>query len=479
MSQLSEIRKAQFGQVNHFSEGAAMLRKQVLIGAAACAALALAGFARADVSSQAANSTTPFSTSVLLADDATTGPTSAPAATAPAATTPTMLNGVLGGLPGYNDSGISVTGYVEGSWTYTAHTIGGNILTDRSFDTKAESLQFDAVDLNVSRATDITKPFDVGFTLEQLYGWDSAYIHSNGLYIVTPSKTASTGGGSTATIHPKAQYDLNQGNVVLSFGKVGNGLLVEGGKFDTLLGYEVIDAPTNPFYSHSYIFGEEPYTHTGLIGTYNLTDPSGPTPSTITGGITRGWDQATEDNNGSIDYTGQFKYAVTGKYAIVLSAITGDEFPSGPQDGWRTVLDANGTYNYSDQLTLGFNGMYAWEAQAGDAGAGGGTAQWYGFAGYASYKISDNFTFNARAEWFDDQDGAAPTQLAIGPNVATPNQYYEVTLGVSIKPMPSNPYLAGLTIRPEARWDYADHASFNEGTQHDQWTAAVEAYYSF
>jgi hypothetical protein len=435
-----------------------MLRKHVLIGAAACAALAFASLTRAD--------------------DATTAPASAPAASAPAATV-TPLNGAIANIPvlgpAIGNLGISATGYVEGSWTYSAHPPAGNILGDRVFDTKTESPQFDAVDLNLTRAVDSSKPFDIGFTIEQMYGWDGAYIHSNGLTIYGPSHT---GAGGTAAIHPKAQYDLNQAFFVLSFAKVGNGLTVTGGKWDTLLGYELIDAPLNALYSHSFIFDEEPFTHTGLYATYNLTDPSGPTPFTASGGFARGWDQATRDNNGSIDYLGQLKYTVTGKYSILLNIITGDEDPSGPFDGWRTVIDSNGSYSFSDQLTLGFNGMYAWQAQTANGGAGGGTGSWYGVAGYASYKICDQLTLNARGEWFDDQDGAAPTQLSSGiTNI--PNQFYEVTVGLAIKPLPSDPILSGLTIRPEGRWDYSDIAAFNGGTQNDQWTGAIEAYFSF
>jgi len=471
-----------------------MLSKHVLIGAAACAALVMAGLTRADVAPPAPHSTTPYSTPVLLADDATTMPMAAPPATAPEMAQTTTLNGLLGGIPGYNDSGISITGYIEGSWTYDAHPVGNsayvtsNTLTDRSFDTKAESFQFDAFDLDVSRYIDPTKAFDVGFNLEQLYGWDAAYIHSNGLTTVSYGKSASPAGvpgvGSTDTIHPKSQYDLNQANVVLSFGKIGNGLQVEGGKFDTLLGYETIDAPSNLFFSHSFIFAETPRTQTGLLGIYNLMVPTEDTSFTVTGGISRGWDQSTKDDNGSIDYVGQLKYKDADKYALALGVITGNEIPDAlpgvtGQDGWRTVIDATGSYYFSDQLTLGFDGMYAWEAQAADGGFGGGTAQWFGAAAYASYKISDMFTFNARGEWFDDPNGAAPTQLAVGPNAFTANHFFEVTLGFKITPFTANQYLAGLTIRPEARWDYADHGAFNEGTQHDQWTAAIEAYYSF
>jgi len=446
-----------------------MLRKHVLIGAAACAALAFAGLTRADVSAPV---TTSDSNNVVYLQAA---PASAPATTTAAAPV-TPLNGAIANIPAvgtfFGNAGLSAVGYVEGSWTYTSHTVGGNYLADRVFDTQADSLQFDAVDLAISR-TASASPFDIGFTLEQLYGWDGAYIHSNGLTIYSPSKI-----GFAA--HPKAQYDLNQANIVFSFATIGHGLSIEAGKFDTLLGYEVIDATGNAFFSHSYIFDEEPFTHTGVIATYNITDPNGPTPFTATGGITRGWDQALKDNNGSIDATGQLKYTVTNKYSVLLNVITGDESPSGSQDGWRTVIDANGTYNASDQLTLGFNGMYAWQAQAKYGGVGAGTGSWYGFAGYAGYKISDQVTVNARAEWFDDQNGSAPTQLAVGPAVGAANQFYEVTLGVSLKPLAdANATVAGLTIRPEARWDYSDHAAFNEGTQNDQWTAAIEAYFSY
>jgi hypothetical protein len=452
----------------------------MLIEAAALAALGFAGLVRADVTVPGAVPTNPpaaLSTNVVMLDDSmpATEPTTSPASPV------TPANAALAHVvPGYAASGFSATGYVEGSWTYSSHPPAGNILTDRAFDTKTESVQFDTVDVILARSIDPTKAFDAGFTIEQNYGWDSAYIHSDGLTIYSPGKTASqvTGGGSTATIHPKAQYDLTQADFVVSFGTVGNGLSVVGGKFDKLMGYENIEAPSNLFFTHSYIFSEEPLTNTGLIATYNLLDPNGPTPLTVTGGISRGWNQSTEDDNGSLDYLGQLKYVVTGKYSVALNIITGDEFPSGTQDGWRTVIDANGGVNISDELTLGYDATFAWEAQAKQGGLPDGTAIWYGAAIYASYEFSDALTFNVRGEWFDDQNGAAPVQLSSGAT-GIANQFYEVTVGFTIHPLPTNQYLSGLAIRPEGRWDYSDHAAFNGGAQNDQWTAAIEAYLAF
>jgi hypothetical protein len=494
-----------------------MFVRNLSVATAIGAALAFAGMARAGVDSDLSMFPQNVNQAPLYFDDATTmpntmGPDTAGAAvaTAPPVAPMGTLNKSLNDYVPLSTYNLSVTGYVEGSWTYSAHPPAGNILTDRMFDTKTESIEFDGVDLNISRGiADPTKAFDVGFALEQMYGWDSAYIHADGLTGVSKGAQASAfagpTSGTTATIHPKAQYDLTQANVVLSFGKLGNGLTVLGGKFLSPMGYETINTVANNtndvdsvapviggnapatgggLYSHSYIFREEPFTLTGLLGTYSLLGPTAPGSLTVTGGISRGWDQSTEDDNGSIDYIGQLRYVVAKQYILQLSGTTGDESASSTQDGWRTVLDFVGSYAASDQLFLGVNGVFAWQAQDKNPLAGpfgyGGTGVWYGAAAYAKYVQSDYLTFNARAEWFDDQNGAAPYQLSSSPaNVNTPNQFYEVTIGVAITPFPATKILNGFTIRPEGRWDYSDHAAFNGGAEHDQWTGALEAYFAF
>jgi len=496
-----------------------MFVRNCSIGTAMFAALAFGGLVRADVSPDISPdiSIVPRDMNVQQLDDMAPMASSAPTATAAPTTPDSALNSQLDKIPGFAATGLSLSGYVEGSLTYSAHPPAGNILADRSFDTKTESIQFDAVNLLFARKIDTTSPFDVGFVLEQYYGWDAAYLHSNGLTTVSNGSQAGRfvgpGTGSTATIHPKAQYDLSQASVSLSFGKVGNGLIVTGGKFLSPAGYELINAQANDtatvaskdpgtgsgLYSHSYIFQEEPFSLTGLVGTYNLLDPTSLQQVSFTGGISRGWDQSTEDDNGDIDFVGKLKYTYSHKLLLALTGITGNEQPSGSlgispitalpstaQDGWRTLLDFVGSYAYSDQLFLGVNGMFAWQAQDknvldGINGLGyGGTGVWYGAAVYAKYAPSQYVTFNARLEWFDDQNGGAPYQLTSSPaNVYASNQFYEVTIGCAIKPFPNDKILSGFTIRPEGRWDYSDHAAFNGGAQHDQWTAAVEAYFAF
>jgi hypothetical protein len=320
-----------------------------------------------------------------------------------------------------------------------------------------------------------------------MYGTDAAFIHSNGWTLVSNGDISGpfAGTGSVGTIHPRAQYDPTQANFTVSTNAF-HGLAFEGGVFNKLLGYEMVDAygPTadtqNAFYSHSFIFTQEPFSHTGALGIVNLTDGL-----TFTGGISRGWDQATEDTNGSIDFLGQLKWVVNKDATLNFNGVSGNEEPDVPagavgHNGYRTVFDVNGRYSASDQLTLGFDAMYAWEAQTGDLGSGGGTGQWYGVAGYAGYKINDFVTINARGEWFNDPDGAAPTQYS---SIRRPNEYYEITLGTTIHPFPNTYPVNNFFIRPEVRFDYADRAAFDPvagaPTDHYFFTFGVDGVYAF
>ena len=71
------------------------------------------------------------------------------------------------------------------------------------------------------------------------------------------------------------------------YAEVGSQALnVKFGHFYTLIGYEVVPAIGNFFYTHAYTmqYGE-PFTHTGVLGTWVPNDQL-----TIIGGITNGWD---------------------------------------------------------------------------------------------------------------------------------------------------------------------------------------------
>jgi len=434
-----------------------MLDWKGVAGAAAVAVLAVAGLARAEESSSsgAVPRFLPADRPLLLADDVT-APAPAPTPRAPFM----ALMDKAGIGKTLDDLHINMFGYIEGGYTFSFSnppnaTINGNV-----FNTQQARLKLDAIDFNIVRSVDAAMKehrFDIGGAIEMMYGWDMAKIHSNGMGIYG-------GGGfsSSGQQQPENQFDPTQLYLTAAL-PVGNGVLLTAGKFITPLGYEVIAGPTNQLYSHSYLFGYAiPFTHTGITGTYVFNDQF-----TSMAGITRGWNQSTKDNNGAIDFLGSVVWTPTKTDTGYLNLSWGPQATGDCSNYW-TVVDLIWKHTFNDKLSAAVNADYG---DAPHALASGSSAQWYGVAGYGSYVLSDYLTFNARVEWYNDQDGFTIA--------GTNTQFYEATIGLKVTPMPSHDILKNLVIRPELRGDYASSKFFDAGTDHYQFQFAVDAYFTF
>jgi hypothetical protein len=430
---------------------------------AACAAMACAGLARA----QAAPSSGDATLRPLFLEDATQ-PAPPPAAT------PKPLMGLLDQIgigKGLEDSGINIYGFVEGGYTYSASAPPGNVINGYVFNTKHERIVLDQADITIERTVDAAAAakkgiVDIGARFEAIYGWDTGLVHSNGLYD-NPATLGVTKGYYKSRTSPENQFDINQAYLDIAL-PVGNGLRLRAGKFVTLLGEEVINPTGNPLYSHSYLFGFAiPFTHTGIIGEYKLNDDV-----TIDAGVTRGWNQSIKDNNGDPDFLGGITFTpqesdFLKKWKFIVNASVGPQATKDNSDWW-TVIDLQAYYAATDKLSFSVNADY------GDAPhvLAPKSAQWFGVAGYAGYVLNDNFTLNGRVEWYDDNNG-----FTLGfPGVLN---VYEATVGLAIKPFPSHPIGQNLVIRPEVRFDYADKRFFDAGTDHYQFSAAIDAYFTF
>jgi len=350
-----------------------------------------------------------------------------------------------------DDWHLTIGGHAEVSWTWNFNDPDNEVNPGRVFDFEHNDFTMNQLSLFIERKVDVAKKnFDVGGKVEGIFGSDSGLIHANGL-------TDWYDGPR----NPENQLDLTQLYADFAI-PVGNGLLVRVGKFVTLLNQEVIDPEGNALYSHSFLFAfSAPFTQTGILASYSLTDQW-----SITGGVTRGWDQAFEDNNDAIDFLGQVKWAASKDTTLILNVSIGPQRTDN-NDDYRYVFDLIGTHAVSDQLTLAVNADVGWED---DAATDGGTGTWYGVAGYVGYKLTDMFTLNGRAEWFDDADGA---RTGLDMNL------FEVTVGVAIKPLPKDRWGQWLQIRPELRWDHADDEVFNDFDDKDQFTFGVDVLFAY
>lgn len=363
----------------------------------------------------------------------------------------------MGGASAMDELGLDISGFYEGSYTYSFSNPPGDAITGRVFDVQHDEYLTNQIDVAVSRTLEATdnpvlgykNKLNVGFRMEWIYGYDARFIHSNGLFDHHNDDTSRN-----------EEFDLNQAYVQVGL-PIGNGLLLTAGKFVTPIGMETINPTTNALYSHSYLFGYAiPFTHTGVTAKYNITDTF-----SVTAGVVRGWEQSLEDNNDAVSALFSVGYQVNDKVNFILNGITGPEQDDN-NGRYRTLLDVILTYAVSDQLSLGFNADWAYD---NSNAPGGDDSQWYGAAVYASYKLNDNWTLNARGEWFNDKDSVR----GLGTNV------YEATIGLAIKPFPGNSLGSNLVFRPEFRYDYAQEGIFDGGGDHHQCTAAADIIFTF
>jgi len=180
-----------------------------------------------------------------------------------------------------------------------------------------------------------------------------------------------------------------------------HGLSAKFGKFVTLLGAEVIEAPLNMNYSRSFLFGFAiPFTNTGVMFNYPFTD----TLQTNLG-VVNGWDNVA-DNNSAKTFMGNVAWAPSPKFSLAVAGIYGAENNNSSAHP-RGVADVVGTINL-DPVMISLNGDYGTQ---GDAAVNipGDTAEWYGFSGIVGMTFKDLICLPigayVRGEVFRDQGG--------------------------------------------------------------------------
>jgi hypothetical protein len=345
----------------------------------------------------------------------------------------------------------------------------GQLFTDRS-----NSFLLNQLLLTVARPLDPkATDYDFGFKLQGMYGTDARYTHYMGIldYVTTQ----------------RMQFDIVEANVSIHTPWLTDGGIdFKIGGFPTPLGYEVIDASVNPFYSHSYIFNFGlPFKQTGAYAVTHLS----PNIDIYTG-------IDTGENTTIGPYNGDNNNAIAGMAGVNLTFLDGNLTALilshfGPENPKRTVPAASNYGRYENDAVI------TWKATPALTFVTEGNwihddyfrADAYGAAQYASYTLNDQFTLNARAEVYRDQNnffvGAYPNSL--GPinsqlgfpatiiTAAKATTYSEVTLGFTYKvPVPAP--VSTLLLRPEVRYDYALNGTkpYNNGTASGAFTISAD-----
>jgi hypothetical protein len=305
--------------------------------------------------------------------------------------------------------------------------------------------------------------WDWGGRVDLLYGSD---------YIFTQAVGLETTDDGAAKWNSSPYYGLAMPQ---AYAEVGyNDWTVKLGHFYTVIGYEVVPANGNFFYSHAYTmqYGE-PFTHTGALATYKYNDRTN-----VFMGLVNGWDNFDRINDTGA-FLGGFTWNNGDRLSLALTGIVSPNEPTATGTGLDTNRDMYSfvmSYQLSDSWQYVFQQDTGYQKDGSIFTDGATSAEWYGVNQYLFYTLNDCWKFGGRFEWFRDDDGVRVA--AVRPGNPTPNgfagNFYEVTMGANWTPH------ANWVVRPEVRFDWYDGETltglqpYNDGDDDSQITAAFD-----
>lgn len=253
--------------------------------------------------------------------------------------------------------------------------------------------------------------WDFGFRIDTMYGTDASKTQSFG----NPAGTFDFRNGLDAGIYG---FAIPQAYAELAKDK----LSVKVGHFFTAVGYEVVAAPDNFFYSHALtMFNTEPFTHTGVLSSYDANDST-----TVYAGWTLGWDTGFAQSEGGSNWLGGFSKSLGDNFTFTYISTAGNFGVRGGGYSHSMVFDMNLT----DRLS------YIVQSDLLSTDKRGGNNNELGVNQYLIYELTERLAAGTRVEWWKtDRTGTARST-------------YALTSGVNIKPSEN------IIIRPETRYNW-------------------------
>ena len=382
-------------------------------------------------------------TSLLLAQ--TPAEPDVPPVTAPAAATNRWL--LMDALQGtwYGDildsQRMQVSGWTEASFTASTdrHTNYPQGFNDRAneFLLQQNWIRFDQPVV----ASGSTEP-SFGFRSDLLVGSDYRYTLPRGLF--NGQLTANNGQPNLYGVDPVQFY------ADAYFPTIMRGLDIKIGRFFALYGVEQISAPDNALFSHSFDDLFDPFTHTGVLGTLQLTDTW-----TIQAGLVTGSDIFVGPGSNPT-FTGSVKWAPPGgRDSILFCVILGrGRFDQEHNFNNPQYFDLVYTHKFNPRLNYNFEASFGFTNNVPDIG----TAYWGAMVHYLTYDFTPRTSGTIRLGLFDDPQGE---------RTGFPGLYTQLTTGLNIRPR------RDITIRPELRWNNNNETAAFEN-RHNLFTAACD-----
>ena len=396
--------------------------------------------------------------------------------------------------------GFKFSGAGEASYTQNFNNPNTNLNQLRIFDSQANSFVPQVAQFMVERPATAGSATDrIGFRARVNFGAQSRFSRARTNY------QPGTDNNELDVHELYAEY----------IAPIGNGLKIQVGKINTLIGLEVINSWENPNFSRSFTFGlAQAFTETGIRFTYPFASWA-----TAAVGLVNGWDNI-EDNNRGKTVTWNLALTPAEMFGISFYGSYGAEQSNGNANlavagvasctvyatgcdptGKRTVVGSLITFKPTSSDTLIIEPYYGNEGNASTTRAALGqspNARWNALLAYYTHDFGDQtqphaFSLRVRGEVFEDAGGARTcaggNNFNGGANVCAGNSVtsntaaaigiaqtlYEGTVTIQYKPAPS------LMTRAEVRYDKSNKNNFLQGSQavNNQQTLAFSVVYLF
>lgn len=298
-------------------------------------------------------------------------------------------------------SSTTISGYVNTSAHWNVGSGNANAPGYAFNDGKQDGFNLDVVKLSISRPLDEAQ-WAAGYQVDLLFGDDANQL-----------ATQSTGEGD--------DFGIQQAYVALR-APVGNGLDFKVGVWDTIVGYEVFDAGSNPNYTRSWGYSIEPTTHTGVLMSYQFSEilsmavgvanTFGPTINEKT------WESGESESYktymGSVALTAPDEMGWLAGSTLYAGIING--FDSG--EGQNKTFFYGGATISTPIETVKLGVAYDYASLHDDAAGTGGADSTgfdpddqgkhaYAIAGYVSFQATEKLSLHGRADYLKISQGSA------------------------------------------------------------------------
>lgn len=209
----------------------------------------------------------------------------------------------------------------------------------------------------------------------------------------------------TAASNGQSRSGTNLYQSYLTF--TGGPVALTVGKFGTLAGVEVLEAPSNTNYSRNYLYGlAVPFTNTGARAQFTINPKIA-----VVAGVNNGWDDWKFVNKGAKTLEGGLLLTPSPLFALTLDTYNGGDFAVGgnstiglqPAFSNRMLYDGVLTIHATSALTI--LGEYDNGTQLADKTGTLPTQHWNGVSGYLNYQFTPLYLLSLRTESFHDTNG--------------------------------------------------------------------------